>query len=781
MKNLKLTLFSIFLVLLSCEPEPIYVIMKGEESEKGTKSVAVSVCAPVCYDTRSSYGSEVETIFSGAVLAAYNTASGVLDSKIEIKPSDLHKEITMNLPQGHNYDFYLLANVWKIDRNSSENHTVDIPSYSDEMKAYSYRMDSGRIDSRFRRESMDEVALYGIPMAWSLTDVDIDNTDKLDINMERLFSKLILTIDHSGISASDLEAFVNASLSINNVNNRLMPFSDKGSKAESAADVNLRGDSQMQMENGLVREFVFYVPENLQGRLLPDNQDPYSKNRESVESVLGASSPICDCLTYIEFVAKLNSSSSGFNGELTYRFYIGQDDVQNFDIRRNEELSVRLSFNVESLFKPSWKIDTENLNDTRSFYLSSQRVSRLPDRQLVAVRKNRPARFNLNLKLTPSSSNVINSARLVDASYVPTSISDYAWTSDCWSATHNDMNEPQRRRLADYGISVSYGNGSFVFSVSDESRFVTGVEIPVSFTLFPGGRKLHATIKTLENISVTEKDGLSIMDNFYMAQKRSLEIDGFAASKIYYAAQQGRCGNNFIAKEEGNRQWKRSNSDEAPFPTAVINAYHTVVYPYQDPSLYADQYLSQGEDLDMYAWLPNEFRAVVQYTGIQNDEGQLIICTEDMLNDETVVLPYRIMEPYYNFRPMTERGHTAIPYDGTPANISYLETDFRSIGTATTPSVKLTADYFDPVLYEKLMLAQYEIVDNTENGWLEALEFDREAGTIALKQTVLNGIRIEDDITAKTDICTFTVRHNPRTKVFLGEDRICTIRVRFPE
>ena len=121
------------------------------------------------------------------------------------------------------------------------------------------------------------------------------------------------------------------------------------------------------------------------------------------------------------------------------------------------------------------------LEDGREFFLSGDLAGRLPEGKEIVVRKNRPGTFGLNLVLEAGGTNRIGSATLVDSGYEPSSLADFAWTSDFWSAGHNAVDEPRRAELAELGISVSYSDGKFSFSVTDPSKFVTGKRLGYDF------------------------------------------------------------------------------------------------------------------------------------------------------------------------------------------------------------------------------------------------------------------------------------------------------------
>ena len=146
--------------------------------------------------------------------------------------------------------------------------------------------------------------------------------------------------------------------------------------AEDVGDVISVSDHAVSMKNGLAEEFVFYVPENRQGVLMPGNTDPAEKDIEGVEAACGEG--ISKLLTYLEFKGRLNAGDKGLEGDILYRFFLGRNSTDDFDIGRNREIRVTLSFNSESVFEPDWKLDNEDFTDSRRFFLSGDLAGVLP-------------------------------------------------------------------------------------------------------------------------------------------------------------------------------------------------------------------------------------------------------------------------------------------------------------------------------------------------------------------------------------------------------------------
>lgn len=354
-----------------------------------------------------------------------------------------------------------------------------------------------------------------------------------------------------------------------------------------------------------------------------------------------------------------------------------------------------------------------------------------------------------------SGDNLISSARLVDEGYVPASLRDVAWTSDCWSATHDAGNEPQRARLAELGISVSCEGGRLEFGVSDASLFRPGIDVPIGFTVYPGGRRLSAVVRTGEDLAVKEKDGKSLFKSFCVAQKRSFSFQGFSGGRIYYLSDQDACGPITGAPHACNRQWKTDRSDSAPLVYCKLDTDGGILYPHEAPDAYADQSLAPGESLDIYAVYPNVFDVT---EGYRSKDGKVIICSDDVHNDGVIEMPLRVRLPYFDGYTHLRIFDLTLPIDGTEVALRHPFYDhFRGI--------PLWEDDFDPVLYDKLVRPTIKW-DAALYPWAECVKMDGERNSIYIEKTTMGGNRIEDTEFGEDIIVELHIELNPATGLY---------------
>lgn len=440
--------------------------------------------------TRSVLG-DVEGIEGGIVLGVYDSVTGRLDSEHLFDESD--GTLELHLPSARKLDFYVAANMWYID-GSGEAKRFSFPKSKSSLASLVYRLDGSDAGSGLRFENFAEAAVFGIPMSGSLTGVNISTTKSVSIPLYRLFAKLRLTIDQSGLDGGKGESiFRNSKLYIRQANAALKPFSGSSSAA-SAGDLLPESDLDPEMADGRGLEFSFYIPEN-----------------RSTEYP-----------SYVEFTGIVDPLAGGYGGSVRYRFYIGPGG-ESYEVDGNKDYHITLGFKAGSLFDPSWSVSTgDDWNDGRNFGLAADSAGSklLPDGQVIAVRPSRNGVCYLYFN-KGGPGNQASALELCDGSFIPGDLTEGAWS---WDAPG----------LASKGLSLSVSGNKLTFKVSDPSRFVPGLEVPLTLHLFPGDVEYNAVLRTYEDIRVEVEDGLSISEDFYAGMKRRISVSGLAGTKVYY-------------------------------------------------------------------------------------------------------------------------------------------------------------------------------------------------------------------------------------------------------
>lgn len=474
--------------------------------------------------TKSILGNGVESVDSGLQLIVFFHDSGKLEGVYSLDS----KEASVSLTSGRPLDFYVIGNMWFLDRYGqkagwAELLGEDFPSSATKLSDLNcfpaYRFDGEAVNGTYRTETFAEVAQYGIPYAGSNTKGEkvIDGT-KVRISAKRLFSKVSLVVDHGAIDAGVTENFKNGKLHIRQANCRIHPFVSL--KAESADDILVESDYDPAMANAKALSFTFYVPENRQINtgFVNVHNNPDEKSLEKLTSQ--GKGEIAKYLTYMEFTASVNQAAGGYGGDYTYRFYLGKNNIDNFDVEGNVNYNVTLTFKVNSLFNPVWKVNG-NMTDTRKLCLAEDaRGSRLlPEGKVILLRANRPANAYVYFNREGQDSS-----------------NEYASYLDSWTSGYEPENLTRSAfayeiegDLAQRGISTAFdpASGLLSLTVTDPSRFVVGEDYPLTLTLYPGGKTFTATVRTYDRISI-DWDG-SLTEEFAPGMKRTASVKGFSS------------------------------------------------------------------------------------------------------------------------------------------------------------------------------------------------------------------------------------------------------------
>ena len=770
-----------------CEPDGYPTTFDPPES--GTRAEYVEL--PVSIDVSAGYGetptrasllNNAELKKSGALLLVYRSSTRQLDSYRYFTAAELDAANTaplrISVPMT-DCDFYLLGNLHGIHRTTGAAASLtealgeDFPKDESALESYVYRLDGGALNGNWRRETMAEVQTYGLPFSCVEKGVNVRSYAAAGKGVPQnkagwMFSKVVIRVDHrlfDGGDASKLDYFVNKELYVRQANLRLQPFSDSPCKALEAADSG-GGDYDAAMSNAGAGEYVFYVPENMQGTV-PGIGSGAGKNKDNVTVIPAA---VRDYASYVEFRGTLDKAAGGFGGDVTYQFYLGANETTDFNLERGRRYNVTLSFTADALFgEPEWKVNPE-LTDSRLFRLTadaafSTDIGDVNRSRTLAVRKNRPGKFYLYMNPYGESggtNSLLGKHCETPSSFVMDDLSDCAWYGDLMTPGTEDA-----RWLSERGIRVDWDAGSacLAFSVEDAAKFEShrGESRGFDLRLLPGGT-MHAGFMLLlqDDIALTVADGKSLTDEFYLGQKRSISVSGFAGTDLRYAAVQEQCGARASSDANANVQWKANNdvSSSAAFPGCALDGRGNVSLDMGDP-VYAGQRLTGGR-LDIYAFYPNRFQPE---RGWSSKNGRIVIFSEDYLND-SLEAEIRISEPKLKTCILTGYANSVyLPIDGTPVDAGGTFGFLTYDGTA-----ELAKSSFDAVIYD----AYLAFSEDNQEGWPDYVGFDYDEFRIYCKMTS-GGSKgnLEDadysTITGTTSIPighSFIVKGNPATGLF---------------
>ncbi len=283
----------------------------------------VTFTASASRTTRSALNCDVNAI-SDLSIYIFNAEDGILTGKLTGKASESQR---MVLKSG-TYNVYALANTGSLP-------TFD---HEGEIRGHAVMMDLQTMQS-------------GIPMVWKGSiHISPGHKTEVDIDLERLVSVVWFSIDMGLVEGLEI-----TSMRLCQGARSVKPFHDEGSRAINSDDVTdgdyaTPKDLALLMAGGAV---CFHVPENCQGVLLPDNTDPWAKVPDNISDRAG----LC---SYIEMKGRWKEDAY-YAGEITYRFYLGEDPVSSFDVRRNSIQSLVLCPDEANFDRISWKIDTSGM------------------------------------------------------------------------------------------------------------------------------------------------------------------------------------------------------------------------------------------------------------------------------------------------------------------------------------------------------------------------------------------------------------------------------------
>ena len=291
------------------------------------KPVDVEFCVS-CTDsieTKSSISAS-ETAVTNLNLFVYYDGKLETSSYIESPTS-----FSMSLVKGRTYNMYALANMGK----------VTAPFKEEEIKSYQYSI-----------SKVTDIKL-AFPMCWSLTDKTISGSGpRININLERMVSRINFSID-----SSELEDFTVTAVRLRQAALKMYPFFDNGSEGSMASNLSEVGDGDWASSSDLTKlnagqKIWFYALENCQGVLLPGNKSAESK----IPSEIPYGSELC---TYLEMTASYSGEYEGVpvsSDNVVYRFYIGNDNCSDFNVRRNNSVDISLTVTRDRIFDESWKV-----------------------------------------------------------------------------------------------------------------------------------------------------------------------------------------------------------------------------------------------------------------------------------------------------------------------------------------------------------------------------------------------------------------------------------------
>lgn len=178
--------------------------------------------------------------------------------------------------------------------------------------------------------------------------INLTNSGLITIEMRRLLSKVTVVFNKEGLDEGT--SLIIREIRLRNVPSSCRFFSDN--KPLTSSEISQYGDSiDANLEPSCHQEATpLYLFENKQG-------DIGSAANESQKSP-GESYPVC---SYIEIRADYTNVAR--EGVLKYRFYLGNNITNNFDVVRNKWYQLNVIFREDAINEVSWRIDTTEITD----------------------------------------------------------------------------------------------------------------------------------------------------------------------------------------------------------------------------------------------------------------------------------------------------------------------------------------------------------------------------------------------------------------------------------
>lgn len=295
-------------------PEPVYVGFEFSPARD--------------FGTRSSLGFDENAV---SCINVYVYGDGVLQGALY--SDDMSSGCGLELQGNRDYNVYALANTGRVE------------APADETALSSMVWNAG---------ALDNIADTGAPMMARTTVHTGSMTQTVRLELVRLLSRVNFRLERGALSGLEV-----TSVRLRQSPLDVMPFAE-ASAASSVTD----GDSASEADLAAVNTgdmISFYMLENCQGVLLPDNDDQWQKVPDNIPEHAG----LC---TYLEVGGRFDGSE-GLSGTVTYRFFLGQDNTSDFNVCRNTESTVILSLTEAGLSRISWRVDNSDVTSEGLEYI----------------------------------------------------------------------------------------------------------------------------------------------------------------------------------------------------------------------------------------------------------------------------------------------------------------------------------------------------------------------------------------------------------------------------
>lgn len=190
-----------------------------------------------------------------------------------------------------------------------------------------------------------------VPMSGKSPQQILKDNGKISIPLTRCIAQVAVKCDFSELNSG--VAIDIKSVALKNMPRKTALF--RSNRIESATDAIDSDPVTNPGKTALSEGIVFNMFENNWGRLLPGNKSQQGKvfPQGSYHSL------VC---TYLQIEAQYKSAEK--EGDIIYRFYLGEDMLSDFSINRNTIQNVTVSFNGNgAVDETTWRVDNSRIED----------------------------------------------------------------------------------------------------------------------------------------------------------------------------------------------------------------------------------------------------------------------------------------------------------------------------------------------------------------------------------------------------------------------------------
>ncbi len=325
MKKIILGAFIVLMAAWGCDKESA-----RNDSDISTLRIDLSIAESDALTRAVSVAGD--SLISDVNVFVYNTKGHLAAYRYQ---DSLFSDIELEVPVGQEFSVYAIANVGNLT-GMPEVQT------SDGITRMEWILTD--VDSMFGTDGK-------IPMSGVIHSVKVGSNAGL--KLDRLLAKFRIILDTTALG-EEVERFDVKRIRLKQLNTRVSYFSV--SKAVQADDILM--DGMLYEEAEILPAFSegldFYLPENAQGDLLPDNLE---------EETHVPGPPFDQLCSYVEFLVSYRSDTR-YNDSLIYRYYLHDGrQLDNFDVLRNTMYTCQTRFTGSGINETSWRIDVSGMKD----------------------------------------------------------------------------------------------------------------------------------------------------------------------------------------------------------------------------------------------------------------------------------------------------------------------------------------------------------------------------------------------------------------------------------